>query len=166
MRFKHLISLLALAVAACGQEAAEQEQASSDARPDAVVEQAPIPEALDLEAITFLDIERENLFGAGCSFAPTGGGMGALAIAQGEAGYLKIDGEVVRFSPDADSPELPLGARERYTGSAHSFQLTMQQDEAEQSGYETVNYPGRLTVRDRTGAIISYDSEGMVQCGS
>ncbi|WP_228243938.1 hypothetical protein [Porphyrobacter sp. GA68] len=150
MRPRLFVSVLALCAAACGQSG-EREGA--------------VPQALELEAITFADIEREDMFGAGCSFAPAGGGIAALAIAQSDAGYLKIAGEVVRFTPDTTSDELPLGARERYAGSSMTFQLLVRQEEASPSGYETVNYPGRLIVQDRA-ATVRYDSAGTVQCGA
>lgn len=122
-------------------------------------------ETVELMPITFPDIERENLFGAGCSFAPEGGGLGALAIAQDGAGYLKIDGTVQRLDADVVSTQLPLGAREQYVGAEYSYQLMLEQDGGKQSGYESVNYPGRLTVRNNADQIV-YDSEGVVQCGS
>lgn len=150
MQTKLLVSLLALCAAACGQGSEGEGTA---------------PGQLELEAITFADIEREDMFGAGCSFVPEGGGIGALAIAQSGAGYLKIAGEVVRLTPDATSGELPLGARERYVGSAMTFELLVQEHQASPSGYETVNYPGRLTVHGRAGTA-GYSSAGTVQCGA
>lgn len=150
MQSRLFVSILAMCAAACGQDG-EREGA--------------VPQAPELETITFADIEREDMFGAGCNFAPAGGGIGALAIAQSDAGYLKIAGEVVRFTPDTTSGELPLGARERYIGSSMTFQLRVRQEEASPAGYETVNYPGRLTVQDRRGTV-TYDSAGTVQCGA
>ena len=157
MRRKLLISAVLVGwLSACGQE-------QSGAGAQATGESAGPP--LKLSPVTFTDIERENMFGAGCSFAPVGGGIGALAIAQSEAGYLKISDRVERFEADMDSAELPLGARQRYSGSAYSFELQMEQGAGEKSGYETVNYPGRLTVRNEAGEV-AFDSMGVVQCGS
>lgn len=157
MRRKLLISAALLGwLSACQQE-------QSDAGMTAGEDSAPQP--LDLAPVTFADIERENLFGAGCSFAPAGGGIGALAIAQNDAGYLKINDRVERFEADMNSAELPLGARQRYAGSAYSFKLQIEQVAGEKSGYETVNYPGRLIVRSEAGEVV-FESGGVVQCGS
>jgi len=163
------LAVLTIMLSACSGEA-DQGGAAAKAREDeaaiAAVEaaQTPPPQPVNLSAITFPDIERENLFGAGCNFAPAGGGMGAVAMAQGEAGYLKIDNKVVRFAPDAGSGELFYGARRKYTGTTNSFELTLD-GEGKQSGYEVTDYSGRLVVRDSVDRVV-YDAKGLVQCGA
>lgn len=160
----------ALSLAACSAGPdAEQQQAAAE-RDMAAIEavkaaQVVPPEPLNLSAIGFPDIERENLFGAGCNFAPRGGGMGAVAIAQSEAGYLKIDNKVERFVPDAGSPQLPYEAREKYTSIAHSFQLSLQDQTGKRAGLETTDYNGRLVVRDSSDQVV-YQADGLVQCGA
>jgi hypothetical protein len=163
------LAVLTIMLSACSGES-DQGDARAKARADeaaiAVVEaaQTPPPQPVKLSAITFPDVERENLFGAGCNFAPAGGGMGAVAMAQGEAGYLKIDNKVVRFAPDAGSGELFYGARQKYTGTTNSFELTLE-EEGKQSGYEVTDYSGRLVVRDSVERVV-YDAKGLVQCGA
>lgn len=170
----HRISLvaasMALALSACSGEPSEEERAAQAREDAAAIEaveaaQTPPPQPLNLSAITFPDIERENLFGTGCNFAPAGGGMGAIAIAQGEAGYLKVDNRVERFAPDTGSTELPYGTRERYTSTSRSFRLIVDTSEAQQSGYETMDYRGRLLIRDSRDRVV-YEADGIVQCGS
>lgn len=162
-----VLALACLSLTACSEESSPQEQAREDAAAIASVEaaQVPPPQPVNLSAITFPDIERENLFGAGCNFAPTGGGMGAITIAQNKAGYLKVDGQIERFAPDSGSAELPYGARERYTSGNRSFRLIVDTSESQQSGYETMDYPGRLVIRDSQDRIV-YEADGIVQCGA
>lgn len=169
LKITPLSAILAIMLAGCSNEA-DQEDVAAKAREDeaaiAAVEaaQTPPPQPVKLSAITFPDVERENLFGAGCNFAPTGGGMGAIAMAQNEAGYLKIDNKVVRFAPDAGSKELFYGARQKYTGTSNSFELVLD-GEGKQSGYEVTDYSGRLVVRDSADRVV-YDAQGLVQCGA
>lgn len=163
------LAILTMMLSSCSGEP-DKDDLAAKAREDeaaiAAVEaaQTPPPEPVALSAITFPDVERENLFGAGCNFAPAGGGMGAVAMAQNEAGYLKIDDKVVRFAPDAGSKELFYGARQKYTGTSNSFELTLG-GEGKQSGYEVTDYSGRLVVRDRADRVV-YDAKGLVQCGA
>ncbi|TCD05147.1 hypothetical protein EYB45_06500 [Erythrobacteraceae bacterium CFH 75059] len=153
-------------MAACSGASPPQEQDAEDERAIAAVRDAqrPPPEPLDLQPITFADIEREDLFGAGCVFMPDGSTR-TLALAQVDRGALKLDGRVVRFAPDAGSSEHPYGTRARYTGPAHSFRLTIASDAGRQSGYETTDYPGELEVRDRYDRVLM-QMAGRVQCGA
>lgn len=161
---------LAVLLSACSQEPTE-EQLATKAREDeaaiASVEaaQTPPPQPLNLSTITFADVERENLFGAGCNFTATGSATEPIAIAQGEAGYLKVDNRIERFAPDPGSARLPYNARERYTSTTRSFRLQFDTNDAQGSGYETVDYKGKLTVRDERDRVVS-ETEGLVQCGA
>lgn len=167
MRRIFVLALAGLSLAACSEEPDPREQAREDAAAIAAVEaaQVPPPQPVNLSAITFPDVERENLFGAGCNFAPTGGGMGAIAIAQNEAGYLKVDGRIERFAPDTGSAEIPYGGREKYTSTNRSFRLMVDTSAVQQTGYETVDYPGRLIIRDSRDRVV-YEAGGIVQCGA
>lgn len=169
LKIASLFAILTIMLAGCSSEA-DREDVAAKAREDeaaiAAVEaaQTPPPQPVKLSAITFPDVERENLFGAGCNFAPKGGGMGAIAMAQNQAGYLKIDNKVVRFAPDAGSKELFYGARQKYTGTSNSFELVLD-GEGKQSSYEVTDYSGRLVVRDSADRVV-YDAQGLVQCGA
>ena len=161
--------LLPFLLTACSDEPDRREAAAQAREDDAAIAaveaaQTPPPQPVMLSAITFPDVERENLFGAGCNFAPADGGMGAVAMAQNEAGYLKIDNKVVRFAPDAGSGELFYGAKEKYTGTSNSFELTVD-GAGKQSGYEVTDYSGRLVIRDSADRVV-YDAKGLVQCGA
>ena len=161
-----LIAPLAL-LAACDDGPTAAEQQAQDERDVAAVEaaQTPPPLAINPQKILYSDIERANLFGAGCSFAPDGGGMGAIVLAKGEAGYMKLDGEIVRFAPDTGSVQLPLDAWSKYTGKENSFRLVLDEGDGEQSGMETVAFGAELTVRDERDQVV-YQKRGVAQCGS
>ena len=72
--------LLALGLAACADEPTEEERAAAVAEVEA--HQTPPPEQLEPGAIRYREIEEYDLYGAGCSFAPAGGGVAAVALAK------------------------------------------------------------------------------------
>lgn len=158
---------LALLVSACGQgEPSPAEKARADDADVAAVKaaQVPPPTPVTPERILYPDIERYDLFGAGCNFAPQGS-MAAIALAQAGHGYMKIDGKLEAFAPDAGSGDLPLGAKGKYTAGAWSFVLDLAAEEGEQSGSETVNFPAHLVLRNDRDQIV-FESDGIAQCGS
>lgn len=163
-----LVLVGAAVLAACGgNELSPEEQAAQDARDIAAVEAASeIPaETIVPQKILYPDIEANNLYGVSCAFAPEGGGLGAIALAMEDAGYLKLDDEIVRLAADKGSTELPMATRSKYDGKAYSFELTLDDAKGEQDGIETVNYPAQLTIRDR-GGNVGFASAGIAQCGS
>ena len=161
------LSFLALALAACADEPSPEEKAAADAAAVAEVEanqEAP-PEAMVPQPILYPDVEKYGLFGAGCNFLPQGAGMGAVALAQADKGYMKRDGEVLTFAADKGSPNNPLGSWTKYDGKDYSFTLELEPGEGEQTGMETVDFDGELVVRDGKDRVI-YQSAGIAQCGS
>ena len=161
MRIAIPVALLALA--ACADEPTEEERQAAVAQVEA--NQAPAPETLELEGIGYPDIEKNDLYGAGCSFAPDGGGMGAVAIAMADEGYLKHKGEILTFAADSGSKELPYLARSKYDGKAYSLSLAIDEASGAPSGMETSDYSGELTVEDQYGGVV-YQATGIVQCGA
>lgn len=160
--------LLPLVLAACAAE--EPSAAEKNAREEAdiaAVEKAQEipPQPVTLEAIAYPDIEKHDLFGAGCNFAASGGGLGALVLAMEQAAYIKVDGKIERLAPDPGSPELPLGARGKYDGKRYSILLDIAEGEGKQDGIETVNFPARLVVRNERDQVV-YEASGLAQCGS
>ena len=156
-----------LVVAGCGQEMTPEERAAEEERQIAMVEEANrgplVP--IDPQPILFPDIEQNDLFGMSCAFAPEGGGLGAIMLAMVEDGYMKLDGEIVHFSADSGSAELPYGARAEYDGTAYAVELAIEEEGGRQVASEAINYDGHLTVRDANGRVV-YDRSGEVQCGS
>lgn len=157
----------ALALAACADEPDPEEKARADAAAIAEVEatQVPPPEALAPRPILYPDIERYELFGAGCSFAPKGGGLGAVALAMADEGYMKREGEILRFAADKGSKELPYLARRKYDGRDYSFTLDLDEGEGKQVGMETREFGAKLTVKDGKDRVV-YSSDGLAQCGA
>ena len=155
------VAALVAIVTACSEPAEEPEidieQMNEDARGPAV--------PIELQVIGYPDIEKYELFGASCAFSPEGGGLGAVVLAMQEGGYLKIDGRIEKFAPDAGSAEQPYGTRSKHDGLERSFELEIDQEAGKQSGYETINYPATLTVRDASDREV-YRSDGMAQCGA
>lgn len=161
------IAGLALLASACGRsEPSPAEQARRDAADVAAVNaaQVPPPTPVTPETIGMPDIEKYDMYGAGCNFAP-GKSLGPIALLQSKRGFMKIDGAMVPFAPDAGSGELPLGVRAKYTGGAWSFVLDIASEEGKQSGSETINYPARLVLRNDHDQIV-FQSDGTAQCGS
>ena len=161
------IAIAALLAASCGKdEPSPAEQARMDEADVRAVEaaQVPPPTPIEPDRITMADIEKHDMFGAGCSFAP-GKSIAAIALLQEERGFMKIDGSVVRFAPDAGSGDLPLGAKGKYTGGAWSFVLDVASEEGRQSGSETIDYPARFVLRNDHDQVV-FEADGTAQCGS
>lgn len=150
-----LVLLSCGALAACDSASVPEGEASSEASSSGSI----MP-----EAIRYPDIEKHEIYGASCAFVPDGGGLGAIAIAMADAGYMHLDGTIERFEPDRESAELPLGARQMYRSELYRFDLLLEEDEGTQSGYESSNFDARLTVRDRNDAVV-FEATGLAQCG-
>lgn len=155
--------LLALTLVACSNEPNEQERAAAVAEVEA--NRIPPPEELQLEPIRYREIEKNELYGTGCSFAPDGGGMSAVALAMAETGHFLRGDKLITLAADKGSPELPYLARRKYDGAAYSMTLDLDEAEGEQSGEETSDYPATLTIRDASEQVV-YRKSGIAQCGA
>lgn len=163
---KKPILILALACAGCSQEVSVEEQELLDQQSVAMVEEAnsvspPLDEIVP-EPILYPDIERHDIYGASCAYAP-GTSLGARVIARPADAFMKIDGEIMRFAADPGARELPYGTRSLYNGRAYSLRLEIA-GEGEQSGEETMDYEGTISLRDRWDRVI-YQGSGTAQCG-
>jgi hypothetical protein len=122
--------------------------------------------ALEPKPIGYPDMERHDIYGFGCSFVPEGGGIGAIAVLLLDAGYMKVDGEVLRFAPDPGSSENAAGVRMVYDSASHSLKLTLAEEtDAEGKAPEAQGYDARLTVRDAKSREV-YRANGYAQCGA
>ena len=157
------IILLALTLTACSNEPNEEERAAAVAEVEA--NRIPPPEELQLEPIRYREIEKNELYGTGCSFAPDGGGMSAVALAMAETGHFLRGDKLITLAADKGSPELPYLARRKYDGAAYSMTLDLDEAEGEQSGEETSDYPATLTIRDASEQVV-YHKSGIAQCGA
>lgn len=168
MRTRGAVAIvLALAVAACGDETSPEEQAQADARDVAMVEAAneamPPLEEVTPEPILFPDIERYDLLGQACNYAP-GTSLGTRVIAREADAFVKIDGEIVRLAADPGSRELPMHTRTLYSGKEYALRLQIvEEDAGEPAPDGSTNYEGNVQLRDAYGRLV-YEGTGLAQC--
>ncbi|OCC24587.1 hypothetical protein MB02_03610 [Croceicoccus estronivorus] len=165
MRYFAVVVLALLA--ACNDPLTPEERAARDERDIAMVVEANAGSAIPIapQPILYPDIQANSLYGTGCAFVASDGGLGAVMLARIGDGYMKLDDNLIRFAADKGSGELPFGAHARYAGKKYSLELDLASDEGRQTATERVDYNGRLSVRDQKGHIV-YDKNGMFQCGS
>jgi len=162
------LALLALAssmLAACSPDPDSAAQKAADDRAIAQVEAAqkvkPPPRAIAPRPILFAEIQKYNLFGAGCAFAP-GGSMGAVLLTRDKVAYLKLADRVVRFAADPGSAKLPLGTVSRYVGKEFAASLAGVGGPGDP---QALRFSAHLTVTDPYNQPV-YDADGLVQCGA
>ena len=149
----------------CGSEPTPEELAEKDARDVAMVEEAndvmPPLELVTPEPILLPDIERYDLYGMACNYAP-GTSLGTRVVAREADAFVKVDGEVHRFAADPGSRELPMHTRTLYNGKEYSLRLAIDGgQEIEADG--TTSYEGSVTLRDAFGRVV-YEGTGLAQC--
>jgi len=163
----------ALLLFGCGNEVSTEERAAADERDVAMVEAAnkaaPPVKQVTPEPILLPDIERYDLLGETCSYAP-GTSLGARVIAREADAFIKIDGEIERFAADPGSRELPMHTRSVYNSKDYSLVLALRIDgadaETESGGEidsERDDFEGSVTLRDAHGRVV-YEGVGLAQC--
>lgn len=167
MRQVVAVAIAAFLMAGCGDEMTPEEQKLADERDIALVEQAneampPLRQVIP-EPILYPDIERYDLHGEACSYAP-GTSLGTRVFAREADAFMKIEGEMQRFAADSGSRELPQHTRSLYNGREYSLRLRIE-GEGEPAGGPRTNYEGTVTLFDRHGRVI-YEGTGLAQCGS
>ncbi|OJW68562.1 MAG: hypothetical protein BGO57_05700 [Sphingomonadales bacterium 63-6] len=160
MRGIMMLPLAVLLLSACGEEPKDKRQTIDSKTVDKALAGQAIP--IELEPIRLPDIEKHQLYGTSCAFAPEGGGVGAVAIAMEDAGYLKIRKEVRRFASDKGSAKLLFGTHVEHDGLANSFDLEPVGPVPE-AELGSVTFPGRITVRDDHERVV-YQRSGEIQC--
>ena len=154
----------ALLLTGCGDDVSPEEQSAADQRAVAVVEAAndapPPVELVTPEPILLPDIERYDLLGEACSYAP-GTSLGARVIAREADAFMKIDGEIERFAADPGARELPMRTRSVYNSKGYSLVLALKEDTGE--GESRASYEGSVTLRDAHGRVV-YEGVGEAQC--
>lgn len=151
---------------ACAEEVNPAEQARIDAAKIAAVERASIvpPDPIALQKIHFPDYEANDLYGAGCAFAPANEGLGALALTRSEVAYIKHDDKIVRLAADKGGTKAPYATWQKYDGKTHTILLEFAPDDGEASGAQAQKYPVNLTIRNGRDQIV-YQAVGFAQCG-
>ncbi len=124
----------------------------------------PAIKQISPEHISYPDIEKNNLFGVSCGFAP-GNSMRVLFLAMDEHGYMKLDDKIVTLAPDKGSAKLPVTGYTHYDGKEFSVTLDLDEVTDAQEGIELTKWRGRMTVRDHKDRI-TYDKDGLVGCGA
>lgn len=148
---------LAALLTAC-QSPSPEEQAAADARAVARVEAAQemkppvqpvMPEPVPLTARKVFKLSE-----AGCDFrSDPQPGAEPLLIAGRAKAVLRINGQPAILAADSGSPELPFGARVKYSGRQHWAQLTR----------EPATGEGTLILRDRYDRVV-YAATGPLDC--
>ncbi|MBO9698335.1 MAG: hypothetical protein J7499_19260 [Sphingopyxis sp.] len=166
MRQVLMVAGMVVLLAGCGKEASPEEQTASDERDVAMVEAAnkaaPPVQLVTPEPILLPDIERYDLLGEECSYAP-GTSLGARVIAREADAFMKIDGDIERFAADPGSRELPMHTRSVYNSKNYSLVLSLKEDTGEDE--QRTSYEGSVTLRDEHGRIV-YEGVGEAQCAA
>jgi len=161
---KLLVLAGAALLAGCSDDLSPEEQAAADERDVAMVEEAndvtPPLEEVTPDPILAPDIERYDLLGEACSYAP-GTSLGARVIAREADAFMKIDGDIERFAADPGSRELPMHTRSVYNSKNYSLVLTLKEDIGEDQ--QRASYEGAVTLRDVHGRIV-YEGVGEALC--
>jgi hypothetical protein len=167
MRGVLAIGLAAVMVAGCGEEPrSPAQQQADDERAIAEVEaaQTPPPDVVAPQRITAEERERFGLSNGGCSFAVNNPELGAQAILQMNVGYMKFDGSMERFAPDAGSGDGPAGTSVRYDGDSHGLLVRFDTEGTQKAGGDMVTMPAQITLQDGRKRTV-YVAEGTALCG-
>ena len=160
----HLAYAAALALVACSPDKDSLAQKAADdravAQVEAIQKQKPPSRAIEPRPILFAEIQKYNLFGPGCAFAPQGS-IGAVLLTRSKAGFMKLSDGMTRFAADAGSARLPFDTRSHYVGKAMSLSLTR----SDTSGDDDLRWHARLIVTDSFDQPV-YQADGLVQCGA
>lgn len=150
MRAAVLSLSIALFSTACGSPQADEE-------PSAVT-MTVVP-----QAISYPDIEANDLYGTSCAYA-SGKSMAPVVLAFNDEAVMKVDGKIERFRLDPQCKEVKLGTGSRYLSNDRVLDLAVE-GEGRQAGYETVNFDGSVKLSTADGLVL-YETTGTVQCGS
>lgn len=174
-----MLASLTLLLGGCGGELSDQEAAQQAERDVAMVKEAneqrsPLRQVTP-EPILYPDIERYDLYGEACAYAP-GTSLGTRVFAREADAFMKIDGEVERFAADPGARALPLRTRSLYNGRNYALRLqidgkgqapTAPDEEANEAKAPPAggagDFEGTVTLFDKYGRTV-YEGTGPVQC--
>jgi hypothetical protein len=118
---------------------------------------------LALQPILYFDVTQNKLYGSGCNFVPSNGGMGAVFLAQAQRGLIKVDDHVVTIPVAADAGPLPQDARTHYSGVLYSASLTRVPNGPKKTLGVVSVFTGHLVITDARHQTV-YDATGDTQC--
>lgn len=172
MRSGPVAAIIALPflITACDKEKSAAQQAADDAKAIAMVEAAqtslPPPVSLELQPITTSDIEKNGLYGAGCSLVPGAqAGGDPVIMANDRRATIKFSGRLITFAADAGSEILAVGVRAHYVGKTQSLWLEKATGSGEGLGQDALRWQGRATIRDAREQLV-YTMAGELVCTS
>lgn len=163
-----VLGLTVLACAACSGEPADDDvrEEQAIAAVEAANEVQPPLEQVTPEPLLGSDIERHDIYGPSCAYAP-GINLGPRLIAREPDAFMKVDGEILRFAADPGSRELAEGTRSLYNGREYSLRLELEEEDLPidaEPGSEMTEYEGTVRLLDRWGREV-YSGTGPSVCG-
>lgn len=126
---------------------------------------AKAPEApkIALQPILYFDVTTNKLYGSGCNFVASDGGMGAVFLAQADRGLIKTGDHIVAIAADHASPALPQGAWQHYAGGGYKATLErVPGGKSRQNGVISV-FDATFALSDAGGSEL-YRATGSAQC--
>ncbi len=168
MRRALLLLLAVLACSGCSSSPGETPRKGSDTRAVAEVERLSTPPAIPLhpQPIAYTDIEKYDLFGAGCYFLDGAGDKAPmLFLASDEQGWLQLDGEMIAFSAVRSSTGLPYVSWSKYVVLARTVELKRDWAAARSTGPETETAPGTIIIHDERERVV-FKRSGSIDCGA
>lgn len=166
MRGLLMIGAAAL-LAGCGEaEKSQAQQELDDEKAIAEVEaaQTPPPDVVTPQRITDEERARYKLSDSGCAFAVNNPELGAQAILQTNVGYMKFEGAMERFAPDAGAADGPAGTSTKYDGGRHGLIVRFDTAAAAKAGGDSISVPTQITLQDGRRRTV-YVAEGTSLCG-
>lgn len=167
MRAVMTVAVMSAMLAACGESPKSKEQQDiDDEKAIAEVEaaQTPPPDVVAPQRITADERVRYKLSDSGCLFAVNNPEVGAQAILQINVGYMKFDGQMERFAPDAGAADGPAGTSTKYDGGRHALLVRFDTAKAAEAGGDTLSMPTQITLQDGRKRTV-YVAEGTSLCG-
>lgn len=181
MRQFMVAALALLVLGGCNDGLSDEQEALQEERDIAMVKEAndqrPPLEQITPDPLLLPEIERYDLHGEACAYAP-GASLGTRVFAREADAFMKIGGEVQRFAADPGARQLPMRTRSLYNGRNYVLKLeiegkgegpTAPERQADTAGAPPAggpgSYEGTVTVFDKYGRTV-YDGSGPVQCKS
>lgn len=143
---------------------AQQELDDEKAIAEVEAAQTPPPDVVTPQRITAEERARYKLSDSGCAFAVNNPEVGAQAILQMNVGYMKFDGAMERFAPDAGASDGPSGTSTRYDGGRHGLIVRFDTAKAARAGSDLLTVPTQITLQDGRRRTV-YVAEGTSLCG-
>lgn len=118
---------------------------------------------LPLQPILYFDVTQNKLYGSGCNFVPSNGGMGAVFLALDARGLIKVDGHIVEIPVAGDAAALPQSAHTHYAGPLYAARLTAVPGGKQKTMGVVSVFDGHLVITDAKAKTV-YDAVGDTQC--